>query len=528
MIHTNVCKLGNNIGFRGKDEDGKRVQQKLEFFPELYVSSPNDNTEYKDIYGNPVESIQPGSMWECKKFIEDRKSLHGYSIHGQDNWTTQFISTFYDGFPRPEPTLEDLNIGYVDIETECEVGFPSVEDPQEKINAISLTCGNTTHVFGVGDWTIETVMRDYIHHKHVDEVEMLEDFLNVWTSLDLDVVTGWNCKMFDIPYLVRRIKKLMGGSEADRLSPWNKLWEKNTRDDYGNFRPTYSIYGISILDYMELYKKYILTPRESYKLDFIAQEELGYKKLDWQSHYSSMSEFYKKDFQMFIEYNIIDVDILVDLEKKLRLLELHVNIAYTAMVNPEDVFSPVKTWDAIIYNHLKDEKVIIPIVNASDKSEQYAGAYVKEPEQNMYEWVVSFDLASLYPSLIMQYNISPDTLVVRDDLQYLKDHTKSQESIDAADTLLSNMNGDRVRIDVDTILKDGVPENIQKAAKYLNLGVAANGHLFNNRKQGFLSFLMEDVYVKRKQMKNKMIDAEKKLELIKAEMHKRGLEDDVQ
>jgi DNA polymerase elongation subunit (family B) len=258
----------------------------------------------------------------------------------------------------------------------------------------------------------------------------------------------------------------------------------------------YDIVGIAMLDYFEVYKAFTYVNQESYRLDHIAYVELGQRKLAY-DEYESMNEFYKKDFQKFIQYNIRDVELVQKLEEKLKLIELSVALAYSAGVNFQDVFSQVRTWDVIIYNYLSNKNIVIPPKKKGLKDEQYAGAYVKEPLVGMHKWVVSFDLNSLYPHLIMQYNISTETIT--------SNHMRGVISPDA-------------------ILKGDVP-----AAKFIqqfkekNLSVAANGTTYRKDIRGFLPELMDTMYQERKTFKTKMIESKKDLEEINAELKRRGL-----
>ena len=180
---------------------------------------------------------------------------------------------------------------------------------------------------------------------------------------------------------------------------------------------SYDIGGVSQLDYLDLYKKFTYKAQESYRLDYIASVELGQKKLD-HSEFDTFKDFYTNGWQKFVEYNIIDVELVDRLEDKMKLIELALTMAYDAKVNYEDVFYQVRMWDTIIYNYLKRRNIVIPPKERSDKAEKYAGAYVKEPIPGKYDWVVSFDLNSLYPHLIMQYNISPETLLNKTSISY--------------------------------------------------------------------------------------------------------------
>ena len=259
--------------------------------------------------------------------------------------------------------MEKIVIAHIDIETQCEHGFPQVDDPQEEVIGITLSV-----------------------NEHPD------------------IVTGWNIKFFDIPYLVQRMNKLLTPVETAQLSPWKKIREKEIERS-SKKHLTFQILGVSILDYLDLYRTFTYKNQESYKLDHITFVELGERKLGY-GEYETIRDFYRNDFQKFMEYNVRDVELIEMLEDKMKLLELALALAYSAKVNYEDVFSQVRTWDQIIYHHLRKENIVIPPKKGGKKDEQYVGAYVKDPITGMHDWVVSFDLNSLYPHLIMQYNIT--------------------------------------------------------------------------------------------------------------------------
>ena len=309
------------------------------------------------------------------------------------------------------------------------------------------------------------------------EQEMLTDFHKWWVDNTPDIVTGWNCNLYDIPYICRRIERVMGEKWMKSLSPWGKV---NMREVYiqGRRNLAYEIVGVSILDYLDLYKKFTYTNQESYRLDHIANVELGQKKLD-HSEFENFKAFYTNDWQKFVEYNVVDVELVDRLEKKMKLLELAVTMAYDAKVNFEDVYSQVRMWDTLIYNYLKERKICVPPKqDAPSKNDKYAGAYVKEPKPGLYEWVVSFDLNSLYPHLIMQFNISPETLIDR------RHPTAS----------------------VDGLLRQEVQIG---SGDYC---VCANGAQFRKDIQGFLPEMMQKIYDERKIFKGKMLDAKREFE----------------
>ena len=259
------------------------------------------------------------------------------------------------------------------------------------------------------------------------------------------------------------------------LSPWNLI---NYREFtiHGRKNIAYDLGGVSCLDYLDLYKKFTYSNQESYRLDHIAFVELGQKKLD-HSEYENFKQFYTQDWQKFIDYNILDVELVDRLEDKMRLIELCLTMAYDAKQNYEDVYSQVKTWDNIIFNYLKKDHIVVPPKISHKKDTAYAGAYVKEPKTGRYDRVVNFDLNSLYPHLIMQYNISPETL------RQTRHPSASVEGI--------------------------LNESIKVDTPY---AVCANGAQYSKDFQGFLPKLMEKMYNDRVIFKKKMIEAKKQYE----------------
>lgn len=472
-IYTSISVRGNNVQYRGY-ENGIRVHKKIPFQPTLFVPSRTE-TGYKTLFGENVEPFQPGSIKECREFIENYSDVSGFQIHGNTDFAYQFIA---EEFPdEVDCSINDLRVAYIDIETKCEDGFPDAESATEEILAITVRVDETIYTFGLKPFV--AINENHIAKVYKNEKVLLEEFLVLWNKLDVDIITGWNVNFFDIPYLVNRINRILGEGEAARLSPWRFIKERIVtvmQKDH----TVYDLTGISTLDYFDLYRKLTFVTRESYKLDHIAYVELGERKTSY-SEYESISDFYTKNFQKFIEYNVKDVDLVVRLEDKLRLMELALQIAYSAKVNHNDIFSQVRTWDQIIYHHLVKKNIVIPTKKAGDKDAQFAGAYVKEPIVGMHNWVVSLDLDSLYPHLIMQYNISPETLT---------------------------QDGKRNSFKIDDVLSGDV--NLNQYIKK-DLSVAANGTTYSKIKQGILPELMESLYEERKLYKTKMLECKAKL-----------------
>jgi DNA polymerase elongation subunit (family B) len=472
-FYTNVQMVGNDFLVRGY-ENGERVKYRDKFNPTFYVPS-NDRTPFRTLDGKYVQEIKPGNISECREFIAKYSGVEGFEVHGNDRYVYQYIS---DKYPQEhiEFDTSKINLVTIDIEVASEHGFPTVEECVEEMTAISIQDYNTKEitVWGVGDYRMH--QDNVTYNRCWSEQELLGQFLQWWVENTPDVVTGWNCQLYDIPYLARRISKLFGEKQMRKLSPWNFTNEKEIFIN-GRSNILYDIRGVTVLDYLDLYKKFTYTNQESYRLDHIANVELGSRKI--QNPYDTFKEFYTNDWQKFIEYNIRDVELVDRLEDKMKLIELALTMAYDAKVNYNDVFYQVRMWDTIIYNYLKKKNIVIPPSVKSDKDSKYAGAYVKEPRPGKYDWVVSFDLNSLYPHLIMQYNISPETLL---------------------DVRHPNVTVDKI-LDKSITFED-----------YKDNAVCANGAMYRKDKRGFLPELMENMYGDRVKFKKRMIQAKKAYE----------------
>ena len=475
-FYTNVQMVGDHFLVRGY-EDGKHFATREKFYPTLFVDSKR-KTKYKTLDGLPVEPVEPGTVRDCREFIKRYNEIDNFNIYGNERYIYQYISEKY---PEVEVKFdtEKIKLTTIDIEVASENGFPDVESCAEEVLLITLQDYATKQIRTWGRGGYNNKQENVIYKGFDTEYQLLSDFINWWMIEENtpEVITGWNSKLYDIPYLCRRIDRILGEKLKKRMSPWGLVTEEETYIS-GRKHLSYDIGGVSQLDYLDLYKKFTYKAQESYRLDYIASVELGQKKLD-HSEFDTFKDFYTKGWQKFVEYNIIDVELVDRLEDKMKLIELALTMAYDAKVNYEDVFYQVRMWDTIIYNYLKRRNIVIPPKNRSDKADKYAGAYVKEPIPGKYDWVVSFDLNSLYPHLIMQYNISPETLL---------------------DTRHPS-------VTVDKILAEEVTFEM-----YKDNAVCANGAMFRKDVRGFLPELMEKMYNERVIFKKRMIKAKKAYE----------------
>ena len=473
-FYTNIQLIGNQFLIRGY-ENGKHITHREEWKPTLFVPSKR-KTKYKTLEGESVEPIQPGFVRDCREFYKKYDEVENFKIYGNDRYVYQYISEKY-----PEEHIQfdikKIRLVTIDIEVAAESGFPDVENVAEELLLISLQDYATKKVTTFGSRPFVNKDPNVTYILCDDEVHLLRSFLAYWRKNLPEVITGWNSQMYDIPYLAGRINRILGEKSMKDLSPWGLVSQDEVYIS-GRKNITYDIGGVTQLDYLDLYKRFTYTNQESYRLDYIANYELGEKKLD-HDEYDTFREFYTKDWDKFVRYNIIDVQLVDKLEDKLKLIELAITMAFDAKVNFIDIHYQVRMWDTIIYNYLKKQNIVIPPKKRTSKSQKYAGAYVKEPKPGKYDWVVSFDLNSLYPHLIMQYNISPETL--KDD----KHPTAT----------------------VDRILKEEIDFQLHKDS-----AVCANGAMYRTDIRGFLPEIMEKIYTERTVYKKKMLAAKQKYE----------------
>jgi len=476
-FYTNVQLIGNQFLVRGYD-NGKHVMFKEEYTPTLFVPSKKES-KYKTLDGEFVEPIQPGFVRDCREFYKKYEGVDNFKIYGNDRYVSQYISEKY---PEDEIKFDisKIKLVTIDIEVASENGFPDTTSASEEILTISIQDYTTKNII---TWGVKPFVNKQSNVKYIEcssEYGLLQSFINYWDANIPEVITGWNIQFYDVPYICRRLNRVVGEKAMKRFSPWGLVTENEIFVN-GRKQICYDVGGITQLDYLDLYKKFTYKAQESYRLDHIAEVELGQKKLD-HSEFETFKDFYTQNWQKFVEYNIVDVELVDRLEDKMKLIELALTMAYDAKVNFADVFYQVRMWDNIIYNYLKKRDIVIPPKERSAKDEKYAGAYVKEPKPGVYDWVVNFDLNSLYPHLIMMYNISPETL----------------------------LDERHPTVSVDKILNQEIDFK-----SYKDYAVCANGAMFRKDVRGMLPELMEKMYNERVIFKKKMIEAKKKYEKAK-------------
>ena len=470
-FYTNVTRYGNSLLYMGY-KGGQRVKQRIPFKPKLYISTSKPKTGYQTLDNILVEPIEFDSMKDATEFVKRYEHVDDFTVYGMNNYVSQFIAQKY-----PEEikfNRDDISVTTIDIECQSDQGFPEPHLAEWPITAITIKNSkeNVYRTWGFNEFNpADNVV--YIQCKN--EAALLHKFLEYWKDNYPDIVTGWNSIGFDMVYIVNRIRKVYGEEEIKKLSPWGNVKEDNRKDKFtGNTNYAYDIMGITQLDYLELYKKFTYVQQEMYSLNHIAHVELGEGKLSYEDQ-GSLFSLYKNDYQKFIEYNIKDVELVDRFEEKLGLITLALTMAYRGGVNYRDVLGTTMIWDTIIYRILEQNKVVCPPKIEKSKSD-FVGAYVKEPQIGAHDWVVSFDLNSLYPNIIVQNNMSPETVV--DGL---------------VDTSIEHML--RKQTDIDT-----------------TYATTPNGARFKKDRQGVIPFVIQKYYEERVEIKKEMLKLQQEYE----------------
>lgn len=479
-FYTNVTKNGNYIEFRGYDDNGRRLVKKTVFQPTLYFHGEDKKkvTPFVNLKGEYLTPTKYYDMAAGQQDLNMYGSANGGFVYGSSKFVTQYIQENYPNDINFD--LSKIRIGTLDIEVVSENEFPEPEKAIYPIVSICVHSTKTDEYYVIGTHESQKYSKEktelsipkeklvYLHAKNEDE--LLAMFIKLWQALDLDVVTGWYIKGFDIPYIINRIKRL-AGDVYKLLSPWKRIYDKVVFENNKNLT-TYEIVGITTLDYIDVFKKfgYVYGPQESYRLDAIAYSVLGERKLDYKE-YGNLSNLYKQNYQIYIDYNIRDVNLVVRIERKAKLLQLAFTVAYMSGSSFSETLGTVGVWTSFIYRHMI-RKGIVPSANRIDNQKaDFEGGYVKEPIPKVYDWVCSFDLDSLYPNLIVQYNMSPETIVGKlDDV--------SVEKYFNGEFNASEIEGD--------------------------YAVAANGAYFRRDKQGLIPEIVESLYAYRVNLKKQM------------------------
>jgi DNA polymerase elongation subunit (family B) len=375
----------------------------LQFPFKKYAYKKNAHGKYVALDGSKLDKVHD---WD------DADIQRGHIYESDINPETRTLIDLYYETDDPSTGHREL---FIDIEVSTEGGFSSAEEAWQPLTSIALhdRIGqksiaiivdplNNLKPYTDSNMILEVVQTEY---------ELISKFLTYWIEIRPTIVTGWNVDFFDIPYLYNRISKVAGKQYADSLSPINEVI-------YLQHRNRYRIMGVSCLDYMALYKLFTYSEESSYSLEAISQKELGKGKVEYEG---TLDHLYKTDPEKFVEYNVNDVTLVLELDEKLKFLSLARGICHKGHVPYEDVYFTTRYLDGACVTYMKRLGIVAPNRRLRDHSVEgeeapsndFAGAFVKDPIPGLYEWVFDEDMASLYPSIIRTLNISPETKVGR-------------------------------------------------------------------------------------------------------------------
>lgn len=590
IFYTNVARHKNNILLRYVAPNGQRKQQKIKYKPYLYLTDA-EGEDATGLRGEKLRKYDFDSIWEAKGFFEQYHEIEGVSVHGTENWVTQFmaktfpeeceynkeyikgccidIETFsgsldsegniVDGpFPYPEvilpsdidPTSYRASFIKPTLKTEYEVeaykkhvldNYKTFEgmipDPDfEHLGAdfpITLlglysTDDDTFYQWAMplrkdrGKYVYDPMHKDVggLNVKYMEfdnEWDMLTSFANFWAERGYDYWTGWNTINFDNPYITNRIKKVLGNFGANQLSPWGEIQKRSVRSSWGDFS-TYNWVGCANLDYMEVYKAFSYGENESYSLDFISYKELGERKLD-HTEEGNLNNLYTVDYEKFVNYNLKDVNLPMKLDAKLKFIDLVFMKSYMANCNYVDSLATISPWDHKLYTQLHNMGLEPEIKHMFQGNVNFEGAFVVTPDVGAHKWITSIDLNSLYPHIIQQYNLGPETIVTEDEKDVIITELCSE-----IETMVRNEQ-DITRIMKLNRLKDAihirshnmVTELIEvgpvefKTLKSYNVSMTPNVQFFHLDKMSIFSKNMRDIYAQRAAVKKLMLAEEQNL-----------------
>lgn len=528
MLYTYYKQYGNRIFFRYKeDSDDLITKNKVikNYSPTLYTKT-TEQSEVNSIYGYPLKPVNFSSIKEAKHFADQYKEVHDFVIEGNSNYANQFVIDLYEG-QTPEYNEDIIRSGILDIEVwVTDDTFPEPFEVEYKINAITIydSIEKRFNTFALphskkSEWvkenSVEEVKQLKINYFEFNsEYDLLVTFLSHMNDRQYDVTSGWNSSMFDMPYIVNRCFKVVGEKTSTKmLSPFNVIHVDDEKKKV-------EIVGQPHLDYLSVYKKHTFIPRASHKLDAIAHDELGEKKLSYEE-YGNLKDLYENNFQLFIDYNIQDVNIIVRLDEKLGLLSLVYAMSYISLSNFEDTMGTVKIWEQLIAKHLFNKNQTPLFRHFAKESRDFEGAFVKEVAPGRYNWVISYDLKSLYPHIEMEWNIGPETRI--DDFKQYALDTLESDSSNLNDYLVNRFDKEIEEKGLNDFINQTLSSELIELVKICNVSISPNFQFYSLDKKTFFSEIKEGLYNTRKIHKGNMIQHEKDIEEIKQEMKIRGL-----
>lgn len=468
------------------DKDGNPIREEYDYKPWLYVGTTGSK-DAVSMFNTPLKKITFNTDFERRKYVADSGITKFF-----DNLPCiqQFlVEKFWNVNETPEFSQIPLKVAFIDIEVYSPGEFPEPREAKAPINAITLydTYTKIYNIWGTKPYTVK--QSDMVYHYFADEKDMMKDFIQFFELANIDVFSGWNSASFDIPYIMNRIINVLDEEWARKISPVRDIKSIDTINRFGGSVQEWRIGGLSCIDYLELYRKLIAKELPSFKLNYIAELELGEHKLEYEQ--SNLFDLADKDWERFIDYNIQDVVLLVKLDQKLKYMHILRLLAYAGLTNMERAMGTthVTLGGMAIRCKYRDKKLM---TFKREGKGTYAGAFVIPPVKGFHSAIASFDANSLYPNTCITCNISPET-----KLGYII----SDDSSDIVE--FQNVSGKLYKID---------KEKFYKLCKQEKMAVAANKIVYNQKIKGVLPEYMDYYYQARVKVKKVIKELKKKYE----------------
>lgn len=533
MIYTYFKTYGNNILFRYIDEHGVPHAKKINNFKPTLYDYARGKTDFKSIMGASLSPRKFESINEAKDYVSTYKNMEGFEVEGNSNYAHQFVVELYNG-QMPDYKVDQIRGCILDIEVNAPrgSGFPHAHLAEHPINAITFydTLAGDYTTYAMDDWDKsksppEVKNLPVKYYRFDNEKDLLRSLVRHISDRQYVFTSGWNSQSFDMPYIVNRCNAILGENITKMLSPFRRISFKETTDDWGGMTQVVDIVGLPHLDYMLLYKKHIFVPRESYSLDFIGNVEVGAHKLSHEEA-SSLSELAEVNHQLFVDYNIVDVDIIRQLDEKLGLFAVTFTLSYYALSNYEDTLGTTKVWEQLIAKYLYSNSIAPRFKKEKNVARPFPGGYVMAPHTGFIKWLMSLDLNSQYPHLEMQMNIGPETYRSIEDVEALAcENASSTEVMNyvtsgrfraEVESYKSTMfNPDTKVFNCDRFINGEDFGTLAKMNKELNLSMSASYSFYDNSKMSFFSAIKREIYANRKIYKKKMLGIEQQIEDVK-------------
>ena len=458
------------------DKDGKRIKVITSYDPYLMVEGKGD---FESIFGTKLVKKSFRTQYDRFKYVKDTGIKRVFENHPA---TQQYlIDTFWQVNEKPEFSQNPIKVLFLDIETYSPDEFPQPSNPTHTVNVITVFDSLNRHYYTFGLKDFENKDDDVTYIKCASERELFQKFVEYVETDYPDIMSGWNSEFFDLPYILNRCTRILGEEWTNRLSPSGKVYSRSIRGQFGQEQMRWYVEGVSLIDYLDVYKRFSVGVKESYKLDAIGESELGEKKVDFGN--MNLATLADNDWQTFVEYNIQDVRLLTKLEDKLKYTELIKMLAYVGLTSFEAAMGSLSVINGATAVRARQRNQFVPSFIRNEDTGKNPGAYVGEPLKGFQENIISFDANSLYPNVMISLNMSPETKVGK-----IEDKNNT-------DIVIRHVNGQVFNIS---------HQKFVEFCKKEEIAISKANVLFTQKRKGVMPEILDYYYGKRVEIKKEL------------------------